>query len=309
MLSHSGYTTNMVHQAGILLCSDSSTQRKNWQELLTGGSLLLWDELSAVEHLDDIEILLVGPDWSVTNAPVGLSSGIETGHVGVIALGVTGLGVTGQPDNDTPADVRLPVETSSRELQLVCRLLGEIIRLRRGQQQSDQARSAMENLAMTDHLTGTANRRAWDSAVDGWSGGLIAVIDLDNFKEVNDQFGHSAGDQTLKLVAERLQSNIRSGDVVARLGGDEFGLLLSESAVPSSGQIVDRIRSSVAHVVRDSFQLTASAGFAVIRPGCDVRLRLVDADSALQSAKSLGRDRTVESDSEGTEGTKTTPRS
>lgn len=96
----------------------------------------------------------------------------------------------------------------------------------------------LENLTTSDDLTGIKNRRgfmeAFEREIESCSrmktvGGLLVMIDLDNFKSVNDTYGHQAGDAALKLVARTLSGEIRKTDVAARLGGDEFVLLLSNT--------------------------------------------------------------------------------
>ena len=98
--------------------------------------------------------------------------------------------------------------------------------------------SVLENIATTDELTGICNRRGFfdkfmqelDRCERGLSGGgLLILVDLDNFKMINDTFGHMAGDACLRLVARTLSENIRAMDTAARLGGDEFVLLLSDT--------------------------------------------------------------------------------
>lgn len=106
--------------------------------------------------------------------------------------------------------------------------------------QAQEGRIAqLEDLATTDDLTGLKNRRGFfesfmrelDKCDRGLSqGGLLVMIDLDNFKSVNDTCGHLAGDACLRLVARTLESEIRVMDVAARLGGDEFVLLLSNTS-------------------------------------------------------------------------------
>lgn len=104
-------------------------------------------------------------------------------------------------------------------------------------QQENRIRQ-LEKVATTDELTGILNRRGFYDAFSGEiercnrgliCGGLLVVIDLDNFKNINDTYGHSAGDAALRLVARMLQNEIRAMDAAARLGGDEFVLLLSHT--------------------------------------------------------------------------------
>ena len=104
--------------------------------------------------------------------------------------------------------------------------------------QQQQTITELEKLADSDCLTGLANRRQFERAFHaeierinrGKSrGGLLVMIDLDNFKQINDHFGHPAGDACLKVVADFLQSQVRSLDLVARLGGDEFVIVFSDA--------------------------------------------------------------------------------
>lgn len=103
----------------------------------------------------------------------------------------------------------------------------------------------LEDLATTDELTGLMNRRGFFGAFereldraarekDGMGGGLLILIDLDNFKAINDTYGHLAGDAALKLVGRTLAHDVRTMDVAARLGGDEFVLLFADTARPAA---------------------------------------------------------------------------
>jgi diguanylate cyclase (GGDEF)-like protein len=96
---------------------------------------------------------------------------------------------------------------------------------------------ALEALTLTDELTGVANRRGFNNAFhrelslarrDEGRSGVVVMIDLDGFKQINDTYGHQAGDAYLRAVAQALAEFVRSSDLVARLGGDEFALLLTD---------------------------------------------------------------------------------
>jgi diguanylate cyclase (GGDEF)-like protein len=161
-------------------------------------------------------------------------------------------------------------------------------------------------VALHDALTGLPNRalildrigEAMAQAGDVESVALM-FLDLDDFKSVNDTFGHAAGDQLLQAVAERIAATLRVGDIVARLGGDEFVVLLQSCAVDSDPPVIaDRIRS----VLAKPFVLPGSADMAVhaqvsvgiatgVRASAEELLR--DADVALYEAKSTGKDRHV----------------
>lgn len=110
--------------------------------------------------------------------------------------------------------------------------------------------ASLESVATTDELTGIKNRRGFFEAFDreldrvnrGLSeGGLVILIDLDNFKPVNDIYGHPAGDAALKLVASTLAADVRRMDVAARLGGDEFVLLFSNTTRAKVSARVQRL--------------------------------------------------------------------
>jgi diguanylate cyclase (GGDEF)-like protein/PAS domain S-box-containing protein len=112
--------------------------------------------------------------------------------------------------------------------------------------------SELDTQAKHDPLTGLYNRRAFFAELEQCkTGGAVLYCDLDKFKPVNDTYGHAAGDHLLKLVALRLKSCLREGDILARLGGDEFAVL-APGATPEEGDVIgDRIRAAVG----DSFAL------------------------------------------------------
>ncbi|MCZ8321976.1 MAG: diguanylate cyclase [Novosphingobium sp.] len=151
-------------------------------------------------------------------------------------------------------------------------------------------------LALTDPLTGLANRRAamaaLDEAVDEATTFGIALIDLDGFKQINDQFGHPVGDGLLCAIAERLRGAARKGDVVGRLGGDEFIVLFrnvtseTDCAARSNAYLAALAPPLILAGVRMPFG--ASLGFAVHGvDGAEVEALLHSADQALYAAKRI----------------------
>jgi diguanylate cyclase (GGDEF)-like protein len=151
----------------------------------------------------------------------------------------------------------------------------------------------LEELAHTDALTGLANRRAWESEL---ARGLaraqrsgepvsVAVIDIDNFKAVNDARGHGGGDALLIQVAQRWSEAIRPDDVLARVGGDEFAVLMPACTAVEAAYLIGRLRA------RMPSPDTCSVGVATW-DGAELPDRLVlRADAALYEAKREGRDR------------------
>lgn len=166
----------------------------------------------------------------------------------------------------------------------------------------------LEELALTDALTGLPNRRAIeDSAASQLSSAArhgfpfwIVLADLDHFKQVNDTFGHDAGDAVLKRFSRILKGSLRKGDLCGRLGGEEFLLVLTHTNKENALKVIDRIRmelSSTPVTFRGcTVGVTASFGLAGFEgsqkaSGFD-RLREM-ADAALYSAKRAGRNRIV----------------
>jgi diguanylate cyclase (GGDEF)-like protein len=155
----------------------------------------------------------------------------------------------------------------------------------------------LSTLAYTDPLTGIANRRALSieavralnlSQREGWPLVLL-YLDLDNFKSVNDRFGHKAGDEVLQQVSARLQGCLRSADLLCRIGGDEFVLLLHDADVGEAIKICGRIILALESPLTfgsHSVQLKASIGGAIFpKDGADLETLLEKADKSMYAAK------------------------
>jgi diguanylate cyclase (GGDEF)-like protein len=125
--------------------------------------------------------------------------------------------------------------------------------------------------ATTDHLTGISNRAPFDLALDvemrhAMRTGepfTVLCMDLDGFKEINDGFGHAAGDEVLREVSQRLIQQVRLGDVLARLGGDEFGVVMRHGAQDSAEVLAKRIVSAVSKPITLSSNDTVGVGVSV----------------------------------------------
>jgi diguanylate cyclase (GGDEF)-like protein/PAS domain S-box-containing protein len=186
--------------------------------------------------------------------------------------------------------------------QQVVAVQGGIVAIVRDISERKAAEERMLHLAHHDTLTGLPNRslisdrlehtiaqaRRNDGAV------LVAFIDLDGFKLVNDGLGHNAGDELLKVVAERMSGCLRASDTVGRFGGDEFVLLLHEPAsVVDAAPVLERVREAVLQSISVSgqeVQVSCSIGVAVYpNDGGDAGTLLMNADAAMYRAKELGK--------------------
>ena len=154
--------------------------------------------------------------------------------------------------------------------------------------------------ARTDVLTGIANRRAFYEAAQmviaraNRAPRPITVVytDIDNFKLVNDRFGHLEGDRLLSLTAEIMRQSVREIDQVARLGGDEFVLLLSDTDAEGASKVMDRLRSDLtAMALEQGWPVTYSAGAVTFsRPPESVDEMITKADTLMYSVKQSGKD-------------------
>lgn len=156
---------------------------------------------------------------------------------------------------------------------------------------------AMHKMAMLDDLTGLHNRRFAEERLAGEvarshrSGHPLTVImlDLNDFKQVNDKYGHPAGDEVLKRFAERLKALVRISDLAVRLGGDEFMLLLVDCAPEKASRLVARIGTIHVDFKGASIAVSCCAGWAGYRSGEMPHKLLERADQALYESKRRGK--------------------
>jgi diguanylate cyclase (GGDEF)-like protein len=200
---------------------------------------------------------------------------------------------------DEPATERLPVERSD-EIGILARRFDSMRREIRSQMTALHAKQReLTHLARHDALTGLPNRilfmekleaAIWDASAMG-EGLAVIFIDLDRFKEINDQLGHWAGDRALVVVAERLLKVLRTNDIAARLGGDEFIVLIANVR---SAEIVEQIAARIAAAMDEDIEfgqqcvkVGASIGISEFPlDGSSAEQLLLKADMAMYSAKS-----------------------
>jgi diguanylate cyclase (GGDEF)-like protein len=164
----------------------------------------------------------------------------------------------------------------------------------------------VQRQAITDDLTGLVNRRRFIEALDAeverarsfGSPLTIVLADLDNFKQVNDEFGHHGGDVVLRAFADLIRSHVRDVDVSGRIGGEEFAILLPETDGAGASRVAERMRRSLNEVAIPlsdgaSIHVASSFGVAALTPGQSGDELLRAADAALYRAKDEGKNRVV----------------
>jgi diguanylate cyclase (GGDEF)-like protein/PAS domain S-box-containing protein len=168
-----------------------------------------------------------------------------------------------------------------------------------------QLHAEVQKQAITDGLTGTYNRRGFFDLglreverANRFGRTLAAIMmDIDHFKEVNDHYGHAAGDQVLQTVSQILVENVRKVDILGRYGGDEFAVLLPEIDMFAATGVAERLRQVIADTSIHSkkngpIRITASLGVAKLSTTIkDLEALLQNADRAMYHAKSTGRNR------------------
>ncbi len=188
-----------------------------------------------------------------------------------------------------------PVADERGEIRRFVAIFSDITPMKKSDEQ-------LYHMAHFDSLTGLANRRqfhdllgrALKSARRRNEGVGVMFIDLDSFKEVNDTFGHQAGDQLLQEIGKRIRCTVRETDVVARLGGDEFTVILgslqdTESVGPIARKLLDRISQPVT-VGQNEVRVTSSIGISMLAEDtADPDVLIQNADLAMYRAKAEGK--------------------
>ncbi|KAF2960845.1 diguanylate cyclase [Thermotoga sp. 38H-to] len=160
----------------------------------------------------------------------------------------------------------------------------------------------LEKLSVTDELTGLFNRRKMDEELEKefhlWKRHRrpfsLLMIDIDDFKKVNDTYGHLVGDDVLKRVARLLVSSLRASDVVARWGGEEFLILCPETTLNEAMSLAERIRTKIeGETFENGLNVTVSIGVCEMKDHETIDDLLKEADDNLYLAKQRGKNRVV----------------
>jgi diguanylate cyclase (GGDEF)-like protein len=166
------------------------------------------------------------------------------------------------------------------------------------------AKQRAEELAHKDELTGLNNRRAFFEhsqhafrQAKRYNHPLsVIMIDIDHFKMINDNYGHSFGDKVLEMFSEPLQGSVRDFDIVARMGGEEFAIVLPETGLEEAENLAERLRTAIQNMTirNEKHEIRITASFGVVTCKDDdknIESLLTKADDALYVAKKKGRNR------------------
>ncbi|GAA1431804.1 hypothetical protein GCM10009616_19740 [Microlunatus lacustris] len=249
------------------------------------------------------------PQYAAISAAGG---GVDIGaYVGVPIRSGQGtyFGTLCATDPDVQAEGVL--EQHAPLLQLLATLLGQILTREQLQAEAEEREATLRWRAFHDGLTGLPNRALFNDRLDqalalqalSRPPLVVLTLDVDDFKAVNDSFGHAGGDELLTQLARRLRGAVRSGDALARMGGDEFAVLLEHTgdhgAAAAADQAAGRIQAALAEpfvVAGRRVEVGVSVGVVSVEPGTDppdAEVLLARADLALYSAKRAGKSRAV----------------
>ena len=166
-------------------------------------------------------------------------------------------------------------------------------------QRAEQAANLMQRLAFTDDLTGVANRRQMEQLIGAEIARdvrygrpfSVVLVDIDNFKQVNDTYGHDRGDVILKELVTKMRGSVRASDRVGRWGGEEFLILAPETRLQDAVALAEHVRERVAaEPLAEGHRVTVSLGAAAVQPNDTVASLVKRADDALYRAKEQGKD-------------------
>ncbi len=237
---------------------------------------------------------------NVSDQPLRLDSDKDQPRIFMVSCTAIGDDLEGMRGVLVTLDNMTAIEQKNNELAVTLR------KLRRSQESITQKNKELETLATKDPLTGLANRRAllemfereFQKAQREEKALSCVMVDIDHFKQVNDNHGHSVGDEILCVVSNALLSQCRQYDLVSRYGGEEFVLVMPGMDLEGAAAVAERIRVSIETLALNSIvpvdQLSASLGVAEFTGNIDSVLDLIEkADQALYAAKQGGRNRVV----------------
>ncbi|MHA6964852.1 GGDEF domain-containing protein [Zobellella denitrificans] len=199
-----------------------------------------------------------------------------------------------------------PLSDPDGSIRRVCLMVYDVTDVASSRLALEQANEQLARLSMTDRLTGLLNRGTWETLLDAeftrfrryGQASTLVLFDIDHFKQINDRFGHLAGDDVIRQVAAITRDALRQADQAGRYGGEEFGIILPQTDAEGARIICERLRrafeAAVVSTREGEIRYTVSLGVAPLREGPNSHMEwLRQADEALYAAKHGGRNRVV----------------
>ncbi|WP_434606072.1 diguanylate cyclase [Pseudomonas sp. D2-30] len=212
--------------------------------------------------------------------------------------------ITGQEEFMYQNTTLLPLRSPDNRINHICLVIYDVTDVATNRHQIQAANAQLQLLSSTDRLTGLYNRGHWEGTLKAayarhqrYGNALsLVMLDIDHFKQVNDTYGHQAGDKVIEQVAALLHEHVRESDVAGRYGGEEFGVVLSDTDQAGARIFAERLRKAVEQLLvqynGQEIRFTISLGVADLStPANDHAELIARADQALYTSKKTGRNR------------------
>ncbi|KJH85590.1 diguanylate cyclase [Pseudomonas fluorescens] len=212
--------------------------------------------------------------------------------------------ITGQEEFMYQNTTLLPLRSPDNRINHICLVIYDVTDVATNRHQIQAANAQLQLLSSTDRLTGLYNRGHWEGSLKAayarhqrYGNALsLVMLDIDHFKQVNDTYGHQAGDKVIEQVAALLHEHVRESDVAGRYGGEEFGVVLSDTDKAGARIFAERLRQAVEQLCvqynGQDIRFTISLGVADLSaPANDHAELIARADQALYTSKKTGRNR------------------
>lgn len=200
----------------------------------------------------------------------------------------------------------LPLSNTQGEVAHVCLIVYDVTEVATNRQQLQDANAKLKQISRTDGLTGLLNRKTWEIALEHEFRRFqrykhmcsLIMFDIDHFKQVNDTYGHTAGDEVIRRTAQIVQATIREIDLAGRYGGEEFAVILVDTGAKGAKLVAERLRKAVESATveheQHSLKYTISLGVTELSGSVDSATEWINqADRALYQAKHAGRNASI----------------
>lgn len=212
--------------------------------------------------------------------------------------------ITGKADHMYQSSTIIPLSTITGEVGHICIIIYDVTDEAMNKLELEQANQKLEQMSRTDSLTTLANRGYWESTLRTEFKRLqrsqgdcsLLMFDIDHFKRVNDDYGHSGGDEAIRHISDLLKKTLRETDIAGRYGGEEFVVTLVDTDSEGAKIFAERLRSLIekSSIYYDSkqIQITVSVGYATYSKDFDKHEQWIEAaDMALYHSKETGRNK------------------